>query len=71
MAENRGIYQSWFILSGWTSSGCCAWFCSSFKRKRPLDWNISWVLRAISSSFYRYCLYRLEQTGNKGKGKGI
>lgn len=63
MAAHRSLYQSCCILPVWTSSGCCAWLCSSLKRKGALDWNSSWINGAISSSFSYYCFHKLGKTG--------
>lgn len=64
MAAYRGIHKPRSILCGWTSVGCIAWFCGTFKRQRSLDWNSGWLFCASKSSFHDHLFYRLEKTGS-------
>ena len=63
MAAHWCLCQPWGILSGWTPNGSYTWFCSTFKRKGPLDWVHCWVYFAINSSMSYNRFHKLEKTG--------
>ena len=63
MATYRGFCESWGILLGWNTSGCCIGIPSTFEREGPLDWNIDWFYCTSNIACSGNSLHKLAKTG--------